>query len=179
MALIINKKTLLDSAPIKNMATEKLVAHGMSYGLSEAGYDIRIKQRIVFEPGDYIMLAERNCHIRTACNLSVDGVDQIHDRICLGSSIEEFDMPADMVGKVFNKSSWARLGVDASKTTIIEPGWKGFLTLEIKFDGDLPVIIEAGAPIAQIIFEHTVHSAPYQGKYQNQPDKPVPTRKEL
>lgn len=175
MALIINKQELLRCAPIKNMETEKKTAHGMSYGLSEAGYDIRVKQRIVFQPGEFIYLREHNSHVQSACNLSVNGIDSDHSRICLASSIEEFEMPADMVGKVFNKSSWARLGVDASKTTIIEPGWRGFLTLEIKFDGDLPVTIEAGAPIAQIIFEHTVHAAPYNGKYQNQVNEPVET----
>lgn len=41
---------LLKAAPIKDMESKKVVAHGMTYGLSEAGYDIRIKQEIRFYP---------------------------------------------------------------------------------------------------------------------------------
>lgn len=165
MTLIINKKTLLDAAPIKNMEKEKKVAHGMSYGLSEAGYDIRIKQDVRFVGHSY----------QGHGNITIDGVDQGYGRFCLASAIEEFDMPADMVGMVYDKSSWARQGLSLFNT-VIEPGWKGFLTLELVFHGNEEVIIPAGSPIAQVIFSHTVHAAPYNGKYQNQADEPVGTK---
>lgn len=176
MALIINKKSLLDAAPIKNMESEKKVAHGMSYGLSEVGYDIRLKQRINFYPGSAEWFDPLNVIIRRKSSITVDGVMQSNDRFCLGSSIEEFDMPADMVGRLYNKSTLARKGIDASMTTVIEPGWKGFLTLEITFNGDEPVTLEAGTPIAQVIFEYVTHAAPYNGKYQNQADEPVASK---
>lgn len=172
MSLIINKQELLRAAPIKRMATDKIVMNGMSYGLGEAGYDIRIKQEIRFNPGEYVYLPEVQSHVRTATNLSVDGIDAEHDCFCLASAIEEFDMPADMVGMVYDKSSWARQGLSLFNT-VIEPGWRGFLTLELVFHGNKEVIIPAGSPIAQVIFHNTVHAAAYNGKYQNQADQPV------
>ena len=46
--MIINGSDLLQRAPIKDMINEKRREHGVSWGLSEAGYDIRVKQDIVF-----------------------------------------------------------------------------------------------------------------------------------
>ena len=48
--MIINGRTLLEMAPITDMASDKYRDHGVSYGLGEAGYDIRLKQEIIFEP---------------------------------------------------------------------------------------------------------------------------------
>ena len=55
---VINGKTLLAKAPIQGMASHKLKANGRSYGLSEVGYDIRVKQDVDFIPPDPIRFAE-------------------------------------------------------------------------------------------------------------------------
>ena len=60
--------------------------------------------------------------------------------------------------------------------TVIEPGWKGFLTLEIVFHGSDRVRIPAGAGIAQVLFHQLGEPAQYNGKYQNQADKPVESK---
>jgi len=57
--------------------------------------------------------------------------------------------------------------------TVIEPGWEGWLTLELVYHGWKPLHIPAGAGIAQVIFHQTTDRAAYTGKYQNQPDEPV------
>ncbi len=145
--MIINQKALLKAKPIIPMPTQKLKYKGISYGLTECGVDIRIKQNV------WLLLGHR---------------------FVLASSIEEFDMPDNLMGRVLNKSTWARLGVDASMTTNIEPGWKGFLTLELRYSKVLPLFIPAGVGIAQVIFETLSEPAKYVGKYQNQPDVPVP-----
>lgn len=46
--MIINGSSLLNKQPIKGMVSQKIRLHGVSSGLGEAGYDIRIKQEIVF-----------------------------------------------------------------------------------------------------------------------------------
>lgn len=61
------------------------------------------------------------------------------------------------------------------QNTVIEPGWRGFLTIELAHHGGEVLRIEAGTPIAQILF-HRLESPtirPYSGKYQDQPDRPV------
>jgi dCTP deaminase len=84
-------------------------------------------------------------------------------------------MPAQVCGIVHDKSSWARRGL-AVQNTVIEPGWRGFLTLELTNHGDEVLEIEAGSPIAQILF-HWIDHPPenlYSGKYQDQRPGPVP-----
>ncbi|MBP30468.1 dCTP deaminase [Methylobacterium sp.] len=125
---------------------ERTPINGMSAGLSCAGYDIRTKQ----------------------------GVTLAHGQFALLSSIEHFWMPNDVIGRVADKSTWARRGI-AVQNTVIEPGWRGWLTLEVSNHGRLPISIQAGDPIAQIVFEQMMAppERPYDGKYQDQADRPV------
>jgi len=118
---------------------------GVSHGLSEAGYDIRIKQSVTLHP---------------------------FKRFVLASAIERFRMPTDLVGIVHDKSTWARRGLSVFNT-VIEPGWEGYLTLELVYHGWRPLRIVEGSGIAQVIFHRTTDKVRYEGKYQGQPDKPV------
>ncbi|WP_036289605.1 hypothetical protein [Methylosinus sp. PW1] len=124
----------------------RTIFDGMSFGMSHAGYDVRIAQDLIIWPGQFR----------------------------LASTIEQFSMPLNMVGVVHDKSSWARRGL-ACQNTLIEPGWKGFLTLELSLHRLWPLRIKAGSPIAQIVFHLTDGTCVgYDGKYQDQPDRPVP-----
>ena len=168
---VINGKTLLTKAPIREMIPHKLKAHGTSYGLVEAGYDIRIAQTILFDP-DY-----QNSGQPAVMEIEPETENILRitsGRFILASVIEEFDMPADLVGVVHDKSTWARQGLSVFNT-VIEPGWKGFLTLELVFHGNKDVVIPAGAGIAQVIFTSLAHDAYYQGKYNHQANMPVPS----
>lgn len=163
--MIINGKSLLELAPIKNMETSKKVFNGRSYGLAEVGYDIRLKQDIKFDPnGNFI--GEMIYPTVQVGGLVTTG------NFCLASAIEEFDMPDNLMGVVHDKSTNIREGIQVFNT-VIEVGWKGFLTLEIAFHGNKPITLEAGTPIAQVVFHEVLNPAKYEGKYQNQEDMPV------
>ena len=166
--MIINADHLLIDAPIVGMSNQKIQAKPTSYGLTEAGYDIRIKQDIMFTtqfdgsarvPVVYVTDSEGN---RT----SEKG------RFTLASAIEEFRMPTNLVGVVHDKSTWARKGLSVFNT-VIEPGWNGFLTLELVYHGQGNLFIPAGSGIAQVLFHTLAIDRAYTGKYQNQEDKPV------
>lgn len=159
--MIVNSHALLNAAPIKCMAIQKETGPGgTSYGLSEAGYDIRIRQEIYFYPGD----EGRRVIVQRESNLA--------GRFTLASAMEEFQMPDNLVGIVHDKSTWARRGLSVFNT-VIEPGWNGFLTLELVYHGEGELVIPAGAGIAQVIFHENAVRTRYTGKYQNQEDKPV------
>ena len=160
--MIVNGRALLQAGPIKGMLERKERGAVTSRGLSEAGYDIRIKQEVLFHP------ANANDHFPKAW---VDGA-YTPSTFVIASAIEEFDMPYDLVGVVHDKSTWARKGLSVFNT-VIEPGWRGFLTLELVYHGFQPLHIPAGAGIAQVIFHRTERRAEYTGKYQDQADKPV------
>lgn len=121
----------------------------MTHGLGPAGYDVRVE---FDEKGE-----------RTCIAVPPGG-------FVLASTIERFHMPVNVIAEVKDKSSWARRGI-AVQNTVIEPGWRGWLTLEISNHGDSLIRIERGMPIAQIIF-HVIDEAvdfPYDaGKYQDQ-----------
>ena len=159
--MIINGPSLLMVAPIKGMLKTKERSHGVSHGLSEAGYDIRIKQTIDFRVPDTM-----------PARVTVDGI-HVGQRFCIASAIEEFDMPGNLVGIVHDKSTWARRGLSVFNT-VIEPGWKGYLTLELIYHGTDPLVIPAGAGIAQVVFHQTLEHASYDGKYNNAGDFPQP-----
>lgn len=162
--MIVNGKTLLGAGPIKDMLPGKHRQHGVSHGLAEAGYDIRIKQDVWFT------YDERHDRMWVAVG---DRANQHADKFALASAIEEFEMPDNLVGVVHDKSTWARQGLSVFNT-VIEPGWKGFLTLELVMQRNQDLHIPAGAGIAQVLFSTLFNDAAYGGKYQNQTDKPIP-----
>src|SRR5687767_5270589 len=51
---------------------------------------------------------------------------------CLGSTIEKFNMPDDVVGFVVGKSTNAREGLQIEAAGLIDPGFSGFITFELK-----------------------------------------------
>jgi len=166
--MIINSRSLLMVSPIKNMVPDKRHEHGVSWGMSEAGYDIRIKQEIIFRPENAVQKA----------GLWMDGSFAL-GRFALASSIEEFQMPVDMVGVVHDKSTWARRGLSVFNT-VIEPGWRGYLTLELVNHGAQTLRLIRGQGIAQVVFHlldlPTELPYPKDGKYQDQGYGPVGAR---
>ncbi len=126
---------------------ERTVVDGMTFGLSPAGYDIRIAGHIFVAGGGFV----------------------------LASSVERFDMPLDVLGRVTDKSTWARRGLTV-QNTVIEPGWRGYLTLELTNHSGTSITIRPGSPIAQILFEllDQPTEQPYAGKYQDQRAGAVP-----
>jgi dCTP deaminase len=103
-------------------------------------------------------------------------------------------MPNDVIAFVNDKSSWARQGL-AVQNTVIEPGWRGYLTIELSnhlpcslmpgereqhsYDGNT-IHIFRGDPIAQIVFHKLDYPTekPYEGKYQDQEAGPQKARLE-
>ena len=166
--MISNQNELLELAPIKNMVGTKQKEHGVSWGLSEAGYDIRIKQDVVFN-GKYGNSIRQHNEDGTRTDKKFAGI------FVLASAIEEFDMPDCLVGIVHDKSTWARKGLSVFNT-VIEPGFKGGLTLELVYHGNTELIIPAGSGIAQVLFHKITRPARYEGKYQGQSSDPEPAR---
>ncbi len=173
--MIFNGNHLLDAAPIKGMLKKKVKEHGVSHGLSEAGYDIRIAQNVQFSRGWKSTVVGK---VPRSVSVKIDGSEPTfyEGRFCIASAIEEFDMPTNLVGIVHDKSTWARQGLSVFNT-VIEPGWKGFLTLELVYHGNGDLFIPAGSGIAQVVFHQTAGRMQYEGKYQNQENRPVVARK--
>ncbi len=94
----------------------------------------------------------------------------------LGSTLERVRLPADLVARLEGKSSLGRLGLLIHSTAgYVDPGWDGYLTLELSNVANLPITIYAGMKIGQISFfrlttaaEHPYGSRDRGSKYQGQ-----------
>ena len=138
--MIASAQTLRKLLPVSPFC-ERTKFNGMTYGVGPAGYDLRIKEDVSLDPGGFV----------------------------LASCLEEFSMPGNLLGVVHDKSTWARLGL-CVQNTVIEPGWCGYLTIELTNHSKQQLHIKAGTPICQVVF-HILDKpteAPYNGKYQNQ-----------
>jgi len=175
--MVVNGVYLLQRAPIKDMAEGKMIGKGgTSFGLGEAGYDIRIKQEIRFNRNIDPDSREPRQPMHHVVDPAPTGWwSWTEGKFCLASAIEEFQMPNDLTGIVHDKSTWARRGLSVFNT-VIEPGWKGFLTLELVYHGEGELIIPAGSGIAQVMFHEVMQPMAYTGKYQGQEDRPVEAR---
>lgn len=129
---------------------DRTVSNGLTFGLGPSGYDVRIAETVWLWP--------------------------FFGR--LASTVERFNMPDDCLAYVKDKSTNARRFVFV-QNTVIEPGWRGWLTLELTRFLPWPVKIKAGTPIAQIVFHRLDEPTerPYgNGKYQDQEAGAQPAR---
>jgi dCTP deaminase len=181
--MICNRGALLLKEPIKDMCDRKHKhsVSGTSFGLSEAGYDITIKESIEFTPNKKVnIFGKKQDLIKRFSNNYIDDffnfkTEYFNGRFLLASSFEYFQMPNDLIGEVKDKSTWARQGLSVFNT-VIEPGWEGYLTLELVYHGQETLYIPSGSGIAQVIFYETTVPASYIGKYQNQESGPQQAR---
>jgi dCTP deaminase len=97
------------------------------------------------------------------------------NHFALACTVERLKIPADILGRVDGRSSIGRLGILIHATAgLIDPGFEGYLTLELGNIGPYPVVLHPGMRICQISFEMLSQkcSRPYgsrQGsKYQDQ-----------
>jgi dCTP deaminase len=71
----------------------------------------------------------------------------------LGTTVEHFVLPNDLVGRLEGKSSLGRLGLLIHSTAgYVDPGWEGRLTLELSNVANLPILLAPGMKIGQISF---------------------------
>jgi dCTP deaminase len=153
----------------------------ISYGLSQAGYDIRLspKQFLIFSDdglyrhdfmldpklGDPTVPYEATLvHHEGSSYFELSPFS-----FALGTSLELISMPANIIGLCDGKSTYARCGIIINVTPI-EPGWSGHLTMHIANPTPFPVRIYANEGIVQIMLyqlSSDVEQA-YTGLYQNQ-----------
>ena len=71
----------------------------------------------------------------------------------LGRTLEQVEIPNDIVARIEGKSSLGRLGLIVHATAgFVDPGFTGTLTLEITNLTRVPIKLYAGKPIAQLSF---------------------------
>jgi dCTP deaminase len=124
-----------------------------SYGLGSFGYDIRLGSRfLVPDAGSALTLDPRATPREAFREVVYETVFELPPgAFVLGESVEQFALPADVLGLCFGKSSYARCGLLAHVTPL-EPDWRGRLTMALINNSPLPIRLHIGQGIAQIVF---------------------------
>ena len=88
----------------------------------------------------------------------------------LATTKEYISLPKNLSGFVEGRSSVGRIGLFIQNASVVGPGFKGRLTLELYNANILPIHLEAGRRVCQLIlFQMDKESKTgYAGKYQNQ-----------
>nr|WP_306428560.1 MULTISPECIES: dCTP deaminase [unclassified Corynebacterium] len=69
----------------------------------------------------------------------------------LGSTLEKFTLPPHMAGRLEGKSSLGRLGLLTHSTAgFIDPGFSGYITLELSNVANLPITLWPGMKVGQL-----------------------------
>lgn len=152
----------------------------VSYGLSSYGYDFRVAdefkvftnvKNVVVDPKDFNAEAFVD-HQNNVCIIPPNS-------FVLARSVEFFRVPRDVLGFCLGKSTYARCGIIINVTPF-EPGWEGFLTVEISNSTPLPARIYANEGIGQVVFMRgespcEISYGDRAGKYQGQKGISLPT----
>jgi dCTP deaminase len=88
----------------------------------------------------------------------------------LATTMEYMEIPDNMTAFVEGRSSVGRIGLFIQNAGWVDPGFKGQITLELYNANSLPIRLEAGRRICQLVLCSMDKPAlnPYNGKYQGQ-----------
>ncbi len=99
----------------------------------------------------------------------------------LGCSREYFRMPKNICGQVFTKSSLGRVFINHMMAGVIDAGFEGTITLELRNEGKHNVVIPYGARVVQIQFsrllqdpehDYSQRTSRYMGQIRPEPARP-------
>jgi len=139
------------------------------YQIQPASVDIRL--------GSHFLIVEET----QMTNLSLDS--EVHYRelnqdeivippksFVLASTMEYIELPNNLTAFVEGRSSIGRLGLFIQNAGWVDPGFKGKITLQIYNANSLPIKLNAGRRLSQLVFAEMDQEAknPYNGKYQGQ-----------
>jgi dCTP deaminase len=148
--------------------------------IQPASVDVHLdRQLLVFRNSRraFIDVREEQSDLTEMVEIEDDTPFMLHPgEFVLGSTLENIELPGDLVARLEGKSSLGRIGLLIHSTAgYVDPGWKGHLTLELSNVSNLPVTLYFGMKIGQISYVRLTHpadnlygSSALDSKYQGQ-----------
>lgn len=148
----------------------------MSYGLSSYGYDARLSSKFMVPTNidrneDRIDPKNINAKLFSEFEFNDYFLIPAHGFV-LAHTVEKFKIPDDVLSICVGKSTYARCGLVVNVTPL-EPGWEGYVTLELSNTTNIPLMVHVNEGICQFLFfkGNEKCETPYNkrsGKYMNQ-----------
>lgn len=126
----------------------------ISFGLSSYGYDARIDTSFLkprFDLDANPIVDPKHSAVSDYEHVVADSIIIPPHSFVLGKTVEYFRIPRDILALCVGKSTYARCGINCNITPL-EPGWEGFVTLEISNTNVKPVKIYSNEGICQFLF---------------------------
>ena len=144
------RKMALEHKMIEPFVDHQVRDGVISYGVSSYGYDIRIADEFKIFTNVYNTVVDPK-HFDPRSMVDFKGEECIipPNSFLLARTIEYFRIPRKVLTICLGKSSYARCGLIVNVTPF-EPGWEGFVTLEISNTTPLPAKVYANEGIAQV-----------------------------
>jgi len=167
------RRMALEHGMIEPFVEEQVSEGVVSYGLSSYGYDVRIADEFkIFTNINSTIVDPKNFDPRSLVDFKGEVCIIPPNSFALGRTVEYFRIPRNVMTICVGKSTYARCGI-ITNVTPLEPGWEGYVTLEISNTTPLPAKIYAFEGIAQILFFESDEPcersyADKHGKYQAQ-----------
>ena len=146
------KKMALEHRMIEPFEDRQVRAGVVSFGLSSYGYDIRVADEFkVFTNINNTVIDPKSFDPRSFVDVKTEVCIVPPNSFALARTIEYFRIPRDVLTVCLGKSTYARCGIIVNVTPL-EPGWAGYLTIEISNTTPLPAKIYSNEGIAQLLF---------------------------
>lgn len=129
------------------------------------GPEFRVFEGGVFDPYIDVRRPEQVNAITNEHVLSPGQTFILHpNAFAIASTVETLILPDDIVARLEGRSSLGRLGIIVHATaSIIDPGWRGRIALELANHGAVPVALHPGMRICALTFEPL--SSPSENPY--------------
>ncbi len=124
----------------------------ISFGLSSYGYDMRVADEYkVFTNVHGALVDPKRFDEKAFVDIKASECVVPPNSFALARSLERFKIPREVLAVCLGKSTYARCGIIINVTPL-EPGWEGYLTIEISNTTPLPAKIYSNEGIAQLLF---------------------------
>lgn len=153
--------------------TDSMTLEGVLASVGPNSLDVHLGQRFmrILPPKDGVIdLRKKQEYETTILENENEQFILPANGFALATTTEVLNLPADMCALVDGRSTTGRLGLVVETAGMINAGFVGTITLELKNVENYPIILRAGDSVAQIRFEQLDRptSRAYRGVYQNQ-----------
>lgn len=176
---VLNKLRIKQRMLLPNY-DEKLVVTPLLFDdqIGAASIDIRIGSSIIIPQKTYVekqdvtdrsMIREVERRLYDEVRLKYNSKFMLHpNQLILATTFEYLSLPYDISCTIMSRSSWGRLGLIVATAAMVQPGYKGCLTLELVNSSESPIALYPGLSVGQLVF-HTVDAKggieSYGGRY--------------
>ena len=149
---------------LRKIKEEKLLINAIEDNIQGAGVDLRVDKLYRLFSEAYLGVKDRRLPEVEKIEEEPFTIEAGEYYLCM--TIEEVNMPGDLIAFIYQRSTLFRSGITL-RTAVVDPGYRGKLTIGMVNESRKNFVLERESRIAQIVFsELGGESKNYKGRYQ-------------